>query len=555
MLNRFSGCISFALLFSAPWMLAYAESSATAHNAKPQSGIDIMSSITLEEKTTLTGNVTHREIHLPATIIIRDQQGHRRQTQTDDQGRYHFDVSGLSAPLRLMAIESGGTNCLINHIPRAICLTALAPSLQSGQDNIININPLTDRIISDVAVAAGYIGPQQLADDPSSPTLDAAAWKKAYAVFHTGFNSALKQTGITSPARFDPLTYPATQQDSVTKIIKVINHNRNYHNKSGYSGHTVLTDSTFRPIVGLNGQGDYEPLDYLFARQHLDDIEKAPTRIFLVGDSTAATGEKARMPRMGWGQVFEQQFRKDSGVKIVNGARSGRGSRDYFHEGWLRQMQPLMKAGDFLFIQMGHNDQNCNSATPERGAADVANLCTYPNNAAGERQSPPGKSDMSFQTSLERYVNFARQHKLTPVFLTPTTRVRTADGKDGTPAVHGHFTTQNAEGGYAFTGDYSQTIKDTATANHVILLDIEPATIALANQGNSNHWKQYWLAADPAHYPFYRNQTGSLTKPDTTHFQKKGAIAVSGIVADAIRQTPELKALADKLVSTHKKDH
>ncbi|CPR17853.1 rhamnogalacturonan acetylesterase [Brenneria goodwinii] len=553
MLKRFSDSVAFAILFSVPWLPVHAESSVAAQKTKQQSAIETLASIKLGEKTTLIGRVTHREIHLPATIIIRDQLGLRRQGQTDDQGNYHLDISGLSSPLRLLAIESGGTNCQLDNVPRAICLNALAPSLQSGHENIVNINPLTDRIVSDVAVAAGYIGPQQLTDDSASPTLDNAALKKAYAAFHAGFNSALKQTGITSPARFDPLTYPAAQQDAVTKIINVINHNRNYDNNTGYSGHTVLTDSVFRPIVGLYGQGAYEPLDYHFARQHLDAIQKAQTRIFLVGDSTAAAYEKARLPRMGWGQVFEQQFRTDSGVKVVNGARAGRGSRDYFYEGWFRQMQPLMKAGDFLFIQMGNNDQNCNSARPERGAADVANLCTYPNDATGKTQSPPGKSDMSFQTSLERYVNFARQHQLTPVLLTPTTRVRTADGKIGTPVVHNHFTTQNAEGGYAFIGDYSQTIKNTAAANKVILLDIEPATIALANQGNSNHWKQYWLAVDPARYPFYRNQTGSLTKPDPVHFQQRGAIAVSAIVADAIRKTPELKTLADKLVVKSKK--
>ncbi|MCL2899743.1 pectin acetylesterase PaeY [Brenneria tiliae] len=557
MLKRFSGGMTFAimtsaLLFSAPWAPSHAKSSAAAHNATPPRAIEIMPAIKLGENTTLTGSVTHREIHLPATIIIRDQQGQRRQTRTDDAGKYHIDVAGLSSPLRLLAIESGGTNCQLSNIPRAICLNALAPTLQSGDDNIVNINPLTDRIVSDVAVAAGYIGPQQLGDDPASPRLNAVAWKKAYAAFHAGFNSALKQAGIAAPAHFDPLTYPAAQQDAVNNIIQVINHNRSYDNDTGYSGHTVLTDSGFRPIVGLSGQGGYEPLDYRFARQNLEATQKARTRIFLVGDSTAASYEKARLPRMGWGQVFEQQFRKGGGVKVVNGARAGRGSRDYFYAGWFRQMQPLMKAGDFLFIQMGHNDQNCNSARPVRGAADVANLCTYPNNAAGERQSPPGKSDMSFQTSLERYVNLARQHQLIPVLLTPTTRVRTADGKDGTPAVQGHFTTQNAQGGYAFVGDYSRTIKETAAADKVIVLDIESATIELANKGNRNHWKQYWMAVDPARYPFYRNQSGSLSKPDTTHFQKKGAIAMSGIVADAIRQTPELKTLADKLGDGHK---
>ncbi|WP_409306523.1 pectin acetylesterase PaeY [Pectobacterium sp. B1J-3] len=546
----FSKSVACAILFSVPSMMAYAVTSNTAHHTKQQSIIEIMTGTKLAEHTTLTGQLTHREIHLPATIIIKDQQGQRRQAQTDEQGKYHIDVAELTTPLRLSAIESGGNNCLINNIPRAICLTALAPTLQSGKDNIVNINPLTDRIVSDVAVAAGYIGPQQLADDATSPKLDIHAWKKANAAFHAGFNAALRQVGVSAPTHFDPLTYPDSQQEAVTNIVNVINHNRNYYNDTGYSGHTVLTDSNFRPIVGLNNQGDYEPLDYHYARQHLDEIKKANVRIFLVGDSTAATYEKARFPRMGWGQVFEQQFTKESGIKVVNGARAGRSSRDYFYEGWFRQMQPLMREGDYLFIQMGHNDQNCNNARPVRGVADVANLCTYPNDTSGKRQAPQGKADMSFQTTLERYISFARLHKMTPVLLTPTTRVRTAEGKEGTPTVHRHFTQQNQEGGYAFVGDYSQTIKDTAKVNKTILLDIEPATIALANQGNSHHWKQYWLAVDPAKYPFYRNQAGSLTNPDTTHFQKKGAIAVSEIVAEAIKQTPELKTLTDKIVKT-----
>ncbi|MFC3396425.1 pectin acetylesterase PaeY [Brenneria rubrifaciens] len=551
MLKRFSERMAYAILFSVPWTMVHAQSSEPAHGAKPQSGNEAISNIELGEQTTLTGHLTHRQIHLPATVIIRDRQGQRRQIQTDEQGHYHIDVSGLTPPLRLSAIESGGNNCLLNYIPRAICLTALAPSLRSGKDNIANINPLTDRIVSDVATAAGYTGPQQLADNAASPTLDAAAWKKAYAVFHTAFNSALKQAGITSPSYFDPLTYPAAQQEAATRLIEVINHNRNYDDNTGYSGRTVLTDSHYRPIVDINDGRDDEPLDYHLARQRLDAIQKARTRIFLVGDATAATYEKARFPQMGWGQVFEQQFKEDHGIKVVNGARPGRSSRDYFHEGWFRQMQPLMKPGDFLFIQMGHNDQNCNSAKPIRGAADVANLCTYPNDAVGERQAPQGKPDMSFQTSLERYIDLARQYKMTPVLLTPTANVRTAEGKNGTPAVHSHFTQQNSDGGYAFVGDYTKTIKDTAVANKIIVLDIETATIALANKGGRNHWKQYWLAVDPAKYPFYCDRVGSLTKPDTTHFQKKGAVAVAEIVADAIRQAPELKMLAGNLVSKH----
>lgn len=545
MSTRFSHRITLALLISASVGYAHAQK-----HAVPAS--ETLPATVLGEHTTLEGIVAHRDARLPATIIVRDQQGHRRQTQTDEQGHYQLDVSELTAPLRLSAVESGGNNCLLNNQARAICLSALLPTAQSGKRTTANINPFTDRIASDMAAAAGYIGPQQLSDDAGTPVLSAATWKQANAVFHAGFGPALKQAGITNPAQFDPLHYPATQQKSVRQLVEVINHNRNYHNDSGQAGHTVLTDSVFRPIVGLSADGSYEGLDYGYASRQLDEIKKAKTRIFIVGDSTAANYEKLRFPRMGWAQVFEQQFRHDGSVKVINGARAGRSSRDFFYEGWFRQMQPLMQPGDYIFIQMGHNDQNCNGARAVRGAADVGNLCTYPNDAAGKRQFPQGKPDMSFQNALERYITYARQHQMIPVLLTPTTRVKDAQGKDGTPAVHSHFTRQNAENGFAFIGDYSQTIKDTAKANNVPLLDVEPDTIALANRDNGHHWKQYWLVIDPKRYPYYKDQAGSTSKPDTTHFQQKGAIAVAEIVADSIRADDALRPLADYLL---KKKH
>lgn len=209
-----------------------------------------------------------------------------------------------------------------------------------------------------------------------------------------------------------------------------------------------------------------------------------------------------------------------------------------------------MLPGDYLFIGMGHNDQNCDSQKAVRGAADVANLCTYPNSADGKPQYPQGKPDMSFQISLERYIRYAQAHRMIPVLLTPTARVKNADGKNGTPAVHSHLTKQNKAGGYAFVGDYTQTIRDTASKNKVALLDVETATLALANQGDGQQWQQYWLAVDPERYPYYRDQPGSLTQPDTTHFQQKGAQAVAAIVADQIKATPSLRELAGKLQVT-----
>ncbi|QDX29195.1 pectin acetylesterase PaeY [Dickeya poaceiphila] len=535
-------------LFCLPLSFAQAESTTPAAPVSPsQPAFNIT---TLAANTLISGQVAYRDIRFPATLLIKDQRGIARNVTTDLQGRFYADVSSLVTPLRLSAVEAGGQHCLASNQLRAVCLSALVPQLRNGHDNRININPLTDRILSDVAASVGYIGPQQLIDATTLPSLSTTAWETAYHEFHAGFDEALKQAGMTVPSEFDPLTYPDALTPAFTQILQVINHARNYHNDSGQAGHTVLTDITFRPIIGLNASGSYEPLDLTRASQYRNALEQAHTRIFIVSDSTAATYEEARFPRMGWGQVFEQQFLPDSPIAIVNGARSGRSSRDFYYEGWFRQMESFMRPGDYLFIGMGHNDQNCDSQKAVRGAADVANLCTYPNNADGSPQYPQGKPEMSFQISLERYIHYARSHQMIPVLLTPTARVKNAEGKSGTPAVHSHLTKQNKAGGYAFVGDYSQTIRDTASKNQVPLLDVETATLALANQGDGQQWQQYWLAVDPERYPYYRDQAGSLTQPDTTHFQQKGAQAVAAIVADQIKATPSLRELADKLQAT-----
>lgn len=210
--------------------------------------------------------------------------------------------------------------------------------------------------------------------------------------------------------------------------------------------------------------------------------------------------------------------------------------------------------GDYVVIAHGHNDQNCNAARALRGAADVANLCTYPNDAAGQRQFPPGQPHLSFQASLEVYVHDARARGAIPVLLTPTTRFLNSERKvaytlgDLRPVVSQHVTRQNGAAGYAFTGDYSQTVRDTARANGVPLIDLEAKTIRFAN-AHAHDWKDYWLVvSDTVKFPWYATQTaGTANAPDTTHFQENGARAVAALVAQGIKETPPLRALAQHL--------
>jgi len=78
--------------------------------------------------------------------------------------------------------------------------------------------------------------------------------------------------------------------------------------------------------------------------------------LFVVGDSTVRNGQgDGKNGQWGWGDLIGQYF-DPSKLNVVNWALGGRSSRTFISEGHWDQMLPLMKAGDFVLIQFGHND-------------------------------------------------------------------------------------------------------------------------------------------------------------------------------------------------------
>ncbi|MDN3238015.1 GDSL-type esterase/lipase family protein [Pseudomonas sp. WAC2] len=503
-----------------------------------------------------------------AKVTVIDKWGKQKTALTDRKGHWRLEASTLTPPLLVSATDLTSRdghitqNCRYNDKPRTRCMASVVTALPHNGNTTVNITPLTDRIVSEIAQKLGYIGPQQWVESGNAGQMREEFLTAPLNAMRAGLSQALTQAGVSHVDRYNPITTPLRDDGKgAAAVLQVINHNRGYHNDSGEASGTILTDIRFRPIVGFSDvstthdTSGYEPFDYLRAKRELEAIKNAKVRILIVSDSTAASYEESRLPRMGWGQVFQERFRDDSGVAVLNGARAGRSSRDFYNEGWYQQMARFMKAGDYVFIAHGHNDQNCNSAKPVRGAADVKNLCTYPNDSNGNKQYPEGQPQLSFQNSLERYIALARRQGARPIIMTPTTRVMTAERKpafengDTTPVGSSHWTKQNRENGYAYVGDYAATIRKTAADNRIPFIDLERKTIDFVNQ-HRNDWKSYWLAVDPndPRYPYYKTQTsGTLDNPDRTHFQQKGAEAVAGIVAEGIAQQPALVELAAKL--------
>ena len=77
---------------------------------------------------------------------------------------------------------------------------------------------------------------------------------------------------------------------------------------------------------------------------------KLPT-LWIVGDSTL----RSDAPLRGWGQELGQFFDQNK-INVVNRAIGGRSSRTFQYEGRWDKILSELKKGDFVIVQMGHND-------------------------------------------------------------------------------------------------------------------------------------------------------------------------------------------------------
>src|SRR5204862_6873476 len=75
--------------------------------------------------------------------------------------------------------------------------------------------------------------------------------------------------------------------------------------------------------------------------------------VFRAGDSTVT--DQAREPWSSWGQMLPRFFQQ--GVAVSNQAESGLALYSFERQKRLEKVLSMMKKGDYLFIQFGHNDQ------------------------------------------------------------------------------------------------------------------------------------------------------------------------------------------------------
>src|SRR5580765_8626436 len=84
----------------------------------------------------------------------------------------------------------------------------------------------------------------------------------------------------------------------------------------------------------------------------LADEPAAKPTLFIVGDSTVKNGTR---DQVGWGEQIGALF-DSTRIKVDNRAIGGRSSRTFINEGRWDKILADAKAGDFVLVQMGHND-------------------------------------------------------------------------------------------------------------------------------------------------------------------------------------------------------
>jgi lysophospholipase L1-like esterase len=160
--------------------------------------------------------------------------------------------------------------------------------------------------------------------------------------------------------------------------------------------------------------------EYTWLRQPFVANANLPS-IFMVGDSTVRNGAgDGKNGEWGWGDFIKEHI-SDQQFNLVNRAIGGLSSRTFITGGHWQRALNMMKPGDYVLIQFGHNDNApLNDDSRARGTIKgtgpefevIDNLLT-------------GKSETvySYGGYLRRMVGEARALGVTPIICSPVPRM------------------------------------------------------------------------------------------------------------------------------------
>lgn len=212
-------------------------------------------------------------------------------------------------------------------------------------------------------------------------------------------------------------------------------------------------------------------------------------RIFWAGDSTVKQNDYTTYPQTGIGQGLPLYLKKNT--MILNYAENGRSTKSFIAEGRLQEIERLIKEGDFLFIEFGHNDEK-----PDE-----------------ERHTD---ASSTYKDYLKQFVSVARDHSAYPVFI--TSLYRRQFNSNGILVEKTHQ-------------DYPQAMIELGNEIDVPVIDLCSISKDLIQAAGIENSKRWFMHLNPQEYINYPEG-----KEDNSHLQYDGAVTFAGIIAAELRK-------------------
>ena len=216
-------------------------------------------------------------------------------------------------------------------------------------------------------------------------------------------------------------------------------------------------------------------------------IRKTKLTLYVIGDSTAANKQPKAFPETGWGMEITSFLNEE--VKVDNRAVNGRSTKSFINESKWQAVADQLKAGDFVLIEFGHNDEKLDKPGVGTSLAD-------------------------YKANLIRFVKETQAKKANPILMTPIMRRSFKNGV---------FRDTHL--------GYPDVVRKLADSLGVPLIDMHRKTEKLIAGLGDEESKKLFNYVEPGHVNYPDG------KKDDTHLSSYGAKLVAGLVAEGIKET------------------
>ena len=236
------------------------------------------------------------------------------------------------------------------------------------------------------------------------------------------------------------------------------------------------------------------------------------TTIFIIGDSTAAKKDLSKgSPERGWGMALQCYF-EEQYIRVDNHAVNGRSSRSFINEGRWEKVRQLIRPGDYVIIQFGHNDEK----------------------PKPDRHTDPGST---FDYNLAKFVRETREQGGIPVLMNPVVRrnfaVKAAKNDDDEALRKTTFkdAPKQVEGDSLIDthGLYRVAPHDVAKRMNCYFVDANQITHQLEQSLGVEGSKKLHMWYKPGEHPALPEG-----RQDNTHYNIWGAHQVARLLAEAL---------------------